>query len=199
MKKQEFLSELRIKISGLPGVDVEERISFYSEMIDDRIEDGMSEEEAVLEIGSVEDVAMEIIGNTPLKKIVKEKIKPYRGWKTSKIIFVSISSLIWIPLLVAAFSVALALYVSLWSIVVSVYAVFASCALSVPFGLVVGAFHAFSGNSFFAVLLVSCCFALAGIGILSFLCAKALTRLTLLLTKKLTLKIKKKLVSGENK
>ena len=47
MNKEEFLSELRTKLSGLPQEDIEERISFYSEMIDDRMEDGISEEEAV--------------------------------------------------------------------------------------------------------------------------------------------------------
>ena len=47
MNKTEFLNELKDGLSGLPREDVEERLSFYGEMIDDRVEEGMTEEEAV--------------------------------------------------------------------------------------------------------------------------------------------------------
>ena len=39
MTKQEFLAELRRGLSGLPQNDIEERLNFYSEMIDDRMEE----------------------------------------------------------------------------------------------------------------------------------------------------------------
>ena len=35
MKKTEFLLQLHDKLSGLPQDDVEERLAFYKEMIDD--------------------------------------------------------------------------------------------------------------------------------------------------------------------
>ncbi len=37
MNKEQFLYELQLRLSGLPQVDIDERIAFYSEMIDDRI------------------------------------------------------------------------------------------------------------------------------------------------------------------
>ncbi len=43
MNKQAFLTQLRKGLSGLPQEDIEERLAFYSEMIDDRIEEGLSE------------------------------------------------------------------------------------------------------------------------------------------------------------
>ena len=48
---------LRNKITWLEYrvKDLEERLTFYSEMIDDRMEDGMSEAEAVAAIGEVEE------------------------------------------------------------------------------------------------------------------------------------------------
>ena len=46
MSKQEFLDQLRARLSGLPRQDVIERLNFYSEMIDDRMEEGLSEEDA---------------------------------------------------------------------------------------------------------------------------------------------------------
>ena len=56
MDKKAFLDELREKLSGLPEEDIEERVAFYREMIDDRIEDGVPEEEAVEGVGTVDSV-----------------------------------------------------------------------------------------------------------------------------------------------
>jgi uncharacterized membrane protein len=73
MKKEEFLSTLKKKLSSLPKQELEERLNFYSEMIDDRVEEGRTEEEAILDIGSIDDISAQIIAEIPLKKIVKEK------------------------------------------------------------------------------------------------------------------------------
>ena len=40
MKKQEFIDEIRMRMEGLPEEEVTKSIDYYSEMIDDRIEDG---------------------------------------------------------------------------------------------------------------------------------------------------------------
>ena len=52
MNKTEFLDALRHALGKLPSYEVEQSIAFYAEMIDDRIEDGMSEQEAVAALGS---------------------------------------------------------------------------------------------------------------------------------------------------
>lgn len=56
MNKQEFLAALAEGLTGLPQADVEERLAFYGEMIDDRMEEGLTEEEAVKEAGPVQDI-----------------------------------------------------------------------------------------------------------------------------------------------
>ena len=66
MNKLEFISKLRAKLSGLPKKDVEERLSFYSEIIDDKIEEGKTEEEAVKELGTIESISEQIIKDIPL-------------------------------------------------------------------------------------------------------------------------------------
>ena len=76
MRKQEFLYQLGKRLSGLSEKEADERISFYSELIDDKIEDGLSEEEAVSKIGTVSEVVEQIVSETPLVRLVKEKIKP---------------------------------------------------------------------------------------------------------------------------
>ena len=53
MTKQAFAAALRNELSGLPREDIDRSIDFYCEMIDDRMEEGLTEEEAVSAIGSV--------------------------------------------------------------------------------------------------------------------------------------------------
>ena len=50
MHKQEFLNALRSRLKGLPREDVEERLAFWGEMIDDRIEDFKDEWKEILAI-----------------------------------------------------------------------------------------------------------------------------------------------------
>ena len=78
MTKVEFLKELERKLSGLPQEDIDNRLEFYGEMIDDRVDEGKSEEEAINDIGSVDSLVEDIAKETPLVKIVKEKITPKR-------------------------------------------------------------------------------------------------------------------------
>ena len=89
MRKQEFIDRLRENLSGLPTAETEERLDFYEEMIEDRMEEGISEEEAVAAIGSPDKIAAQIIEEIPLKKIVKEKIKPKRKLKAWEIVLLA--------------------------------------------------------------------------------------------------------------
>lgn len=123
MYKQEFLSALKEKLSGLPQADIEERLTFYGEMIDDRMEEGLSEEEAVNAIGPVDEVVSQIVAETPLTKIVKEKIKPKRKMRAWEIVLLILGFPLWFPLLVAAAAVLFSLYVVLWSLLISLWAV----------------------------------------------------------------------------
>ena len=108
MNKQQFLDELRSKLVGLPDEEIENRVSFYEEMINDRIDEGKSEEEAINEIGTVDEVVREIAKDTPLVSLVKHKLKPkrrLRGWEVLIIIF---SFPFWLPLVITAIALTFA-------------------------------------------------------------------------------------------
>ena len=123
MTKAEFLAELRAAISGLPEADIEKSLDFYSEMIDDRVEDGLSEEEAVAALGSVENIKTQILKDIPITKIIKEKVKPkrsFRGWEIAVII---LGFPLWFPLLISVAAVIFSVYVTLWSVIVVLYSV----------------------------------------------------------------------------
>ena len=66
MNKQAFLDALYHHLKALPKAERQQHIDYYAEMIDDRMEEGLSEEEAVAGIGSVEEVARTIIAETPV-------------------------------------------------------------------------------------------------------------------------------------
>ena len=74
MTKSEFISQLRDKLSGLDENELNERLDFYCEMIDDKTEDGLTQEQAVLEIGSVDAVCEQILSEIPLGVIAKKKL-----------------------------------------------------------------------------------------------------------------------------
>ena len=119
MCKQEFLAQLRQGLSGLPQEDIEERLTFYSEMLDDRIEEGLSEEDAVAQIGTVEKIVSQIMSEIPLTKLVKEKVKPKRALRAWEIVLLILGSPIWLSLLIAAAAVVLSVYAAIWSVMLS--------------------------------------------------------------------------------
>ena len=65
MNKQEFTAELCARLSGLPEETVEDRISFYIEAINDRIDDGMSEADAVADVGSIDSIVADVLSEVP--------------------------------------------------------------------------------------------------------------------------------------
>ncbi|MBQ3573350.1 MAG: DUF1700 domain-containing protein, partial [Clostridia bacterium] len=92
MNKEQFLFELRGRLAGLPLEDIERSLDFYREMIDDRIEDGMTEDEAVAAIGTPADAAAQIVMDMPLPKVVKATAKPKRKLSGAEIALLCITA-----------------------------------------------------------------------------------------------------------
>lgn len=130
MNKQTFFSELRRGLSGLPADYVEKTTQYYSEMIDDHMEDGMSEEEAVAAVGPVDEIISQTVADVPLQMLVKQRIQPQRsrsGWEIALLI---IGFPLWFPLLIAAGAILLSFYIVIWSLIISLYAVIISLFVS---------------------------------------------------------------------
>ena len=198
MNKVQFLLALNDKLSSLPLDEVEERVNFYSEMIEDRMEEGFSEADAVAAVGSVDEIAAQITEEIPLIKIVKERIKPRRKRKTWEITLLALGSPVWVPLLIAAVAVVFSLYVSLWSVIVSLWAVFASlavCALAVA---ILGIVVTISGNVHVGVATVAAGLVCAGLSIFSFLGCKVISKGMLIFTKKMVSVTKRSFAKKED-
>lgn len=190
MGKSEFLNALRARLGGLPKSDVEDRLDFYSELIDDRVEEGLSEETAVAAFGSVDEVASRILAEIPLTKIVKERIKVRRRLRGWEIALLAAGSPIWLSLGIAAFAVVISLYATLWSLIGSLWAVFASFAGSALGGLLSGACFVALGSTPAGLAMIAAGLVCAGLGVLSFFWCKAATAGGVVLTKKMALGIK---------
>ena len=197
MTKHNFLAELEEKLAGLPQKDIDERLDFYSEMIDDRIEDGLSEEEAVADIGSVDDIAEQIIRETPLSKIVKKRLEPSKKTETWKTALIIIGFPIWLPLIAAIFAVVLSIYATLWSVVASIWVVFASLVGAGVGGIWVGTVVAITASVPSGLFLVFSGILLLGLSILLFLGSLGATRGMSWLTKRIALWIKKLFIRKE--
>ena len=106
MSKQEFLARLKIALAGLPKDEVDERLNFYSEMIDDRMEEGFSEEAAVAGVGSMGNIVTQAVSEVPIGKLVKERIKPKRSLSGGEVALIVLVFPLWFPLLVAFLAIA---------------------------------------------------------------------------------------------
>lgn len=123
MNKSEFLAALKEKLEGLPQDVIDSSLEYYSEMIADYIDDGSTEEDAVKVIGTVEQIADQILQDTPLPMLVKEKISLPRSLKTWEIVLIVLGAPLWVPLLLACAAVALTVYFTVWIVVISLYSI----------------------------------------------------------------------------
>ena len=106
MNRDQFLRQLRKRLKALPEEDVQKQLQYYSEMIDDRMEDGMTEEAAV--------AAME------LPEQPKNERKRLPVWA---VILLILGSPVWLSLFIALVAVILALYIVLWAVVIVLHTV----------------------------------------------------------------------------
>ena len=197
MTKYDFLDLLKQKLSGLPEDDLNERLNFYSEMIEDRMEEGLTEEEAVAAIGDAEDIVSQILEDTPLTKLVKQKMKPKRKRKTWETVLIILGFPVWFSLLAAAFAVVFSLYISLWSVIISLWACVASLGACSAGGVISGAVLACTGNVPAGVAAIGAGVVCAGLFILFLYGTKAATDGMVLFTKKLALAIKRSFMKVE--
>ena len=191
MNKQEFLGKLRLGLVGLPQDEIEERLAFYCEMIDDRMEEGLSEEQAVNAIGDVEGITSQIIGDIPFAKLVKEKMRAKRTLKAWEIVLLALGSPVWFSLIIAAIAVAFSLYVALWSVVVSLWAVFVAIAACSFAFVVMGTGYAFVMDVMIGLAVLGAGIICAGFSIFLFFGCREVTKGLLIFTKKIALGIKK--------
>lgn len=197
MNKTEFICGMYEKLPMLTAQDIDERLSFYLEIIDDRIEDGLSEQEAISQIGTLDEIASQIVAQMPISKLVKEKIsrkKEYRAWE---IILLVLGSPVWLSILIAVFAVVFSVYVSLWSVIISLWAVFVSLVACAIGGVLACVIFAVGGNGASGLAILSAGIVCAGLAIFMFYGCRVATQGMLMLSKKIVVWTKTLFVKKE--
>ena len=195
MNKQDFLTQFGKALSGLPQGEIAEHLTFYSEMIDDRIEEGLSEAEAVSAMGPVEQIAMQILSDK--SNPIVEAPKPKRQRKTWEIVLLILGSPIWLSLGIVTVSVVLSLYISLWTVIVSLWACFGAVAGSAFGGIVGGILLACRGFGLSGTAMIAAGLVCAGLSILLFLGCKFTTATIASASKRIFLWIKGRFIKKE--
>ena len=135
MNKYEFLTNLRAKLWALPEEDKQRSVDYYAEMIDDRIEEGMNETDAVKDICGknavdeldeaawIEEVAAVILSEKETEQKQEKTQRQKRSLKRWEIALLILGSPLWLALLLTAGAVVLALAISAFAVIVSLAAV----------------------------------------------------------------------------
>lgn len=176
MNKDEFLLALYDALRGLPIDEVERSIAYYREMIDEHVEDGMSEEEAVAEIGSVEDIARQVAESIPITSLVRERVtggrKSMPAWE---IVLLVLGFPLWFSLALAALSVLLAIYVVFW-VMIAVFFILPIAFAIGAVGSVAAAFGMIGSGIAQVLLAIGCALVCAGLAAALWLLAKGAAR-----------------------
>ncbi len=190
MNKQEFLSEISQRLEGLPAEEIERSNEYFLEMIEDRMEDGMSEEEAVADIGTVDEAVEDILKDIPLTKVIKAKMKPEGKLRAWEIICLILGSPIWVPLLIVAIVLIFVWYIVIWVIVIAFFVVDLALLVSGIAAVIVGAASLIQLRPTAPFLAIGTGLCLIGISVLLFIPLLKLAKVTGKLGKKTALWIK---------
>ena len=197
MTKINFILSLHDKLSGFPRKEVEERLNFYSEMIEDRIEEGLSEEEAVAAVGSIDEIAEQIAAELSALKAAKEKTKPKRKLRAWEIVLLVLGAPIWASLLIGAVSVIVSLYAVIWSAIASLWACFGALTACAPAGVAAGILFIIGGNIASGIAMIGAGIVCGGLAIFFFFGCLEATKGVVLLTKKVVIAIKNCFIKKE--
>lgn len=132
MSRDAFIGELRHRMAGLPQEIVDRTVEYYSELVADSVEDGLSEEEAVSRLGYIDEIVANVVKDTPLTQIVQTRVqeKKAKGVSAWVIVLLVLGAPVWLPLLIAGLVVILALFIALWAVVIALWAAVAAVILT---------------------------------------------------------------------
>lgn len=161
MNKKEFMTELRRMTAQMPQEEANQYTLYYSEMIEDAMEDGSSEEEAVALLGGMDEIAAYIRENhsqIPVQLQNTDTV-PRKQVPVWAIVLIILGFPVWFSLLCTLLS----LYVVGWALIVSLYAVMISL---VAAGIVMLPACFAAANTGMVMLLIGCGLFMIGLAVM---------------------------------
>jgi len=142
MNKLEFLDALQARLSSLPESEIHRILGYYAEMIDDRVESGMSEEEAVAALGSLDSIIESIMYDLSIPTLVRARVKESShkfGNKALWVILVILTFPFWFPAVMACFGAVFSIFMALWGVIIGLFVAIGVLAVS-GVGCIAGGF-----------------------------------------------------------
>lgn len=198
MNREEFLQQLKNRLSQLPSEEIEERLDYYNEIIDDMLEDGISEEETIESFGDIGEIAQKIMQEVPLTTLMKSKVKPRKGWSPTAIVIAAIGSPLWIPLLLAFAAVMASVYVTIWFTIIAMFAAVISLGIGGGYLFII-AFTMFSYGIGDVLMTFGIGIGLMGLCLLGFLASKIISAKLIILTRWILKQIKNLFIRKSSK
>lgn len=149
MNKQEYVNRLNELLACLPADHRLESVSFYEEMIDDRMEDGMTEEQAVAALDTPGVAAEKILGDLPAvpRAVVKTRRKSRALLWGAAII----GSPLWVALALAFAATVQGIYLCIWLLAACIWVIAIGGILCSPLGALLAFWGIEAGNAAFAL------------------------------------------------
>ncbi len=196
MTKLEFLRALENRLRQLPEAERRRQAEYFAEMIDDRIEDGCSETDAVNSLGDVGSIAERVLQVMPLPVLVRSRMKPRNGWTALTVVLLVIGSPVWLPILLGLLTVVLSVYVVFWSVILVLFSAVLAIGLG-GLGLMLSAVMSFGAAFILALMPLGGGLICLGLSIFAFFGALAVARALVRLTAVLARWTKSLLIRGE--
>lgn len=174
MTRAEYLSRLESLLSCLPEGQRAESVAFYDEMILDRMEEGMGEEEAVATLDAPGVVAEAILDDLPA--VPRAMAKTRRKSRVLLWVLLILGFPVWGALLAAAGITVLSFYAVVWIFVAVVWGLAVMLVLACPVFLLLSVCGVVTGYPAYTLVQFGAALAALGIGLLLMRLAFELTR-----------------------
>ena len=162
MTKNEYIKKLKRALRQVKREERNKSLAYFSEVIDDRVEEGVSEENTVAELESVEEAAERIIAEAK----AQGQLKPKRSvWE---IILLVLGFPLWFPLLLTIGIVVFTIYGVVWIMIAALFILAVALAVCGPAGIVC-MFIVITSNTAAGFALLGIGLACAGLGVAIFI------------------------------
>ncbi len=133
MNKAAFFAQLERELASLSPADRERSLGYFEEMIDDRIEEGLSEEEAVADLGDPKTIAAEILSESAEDNISTQATsaeKSFHGCPLWLAILLAVLALpVWLPVICTLAVTVVCLYMIPWIVLIAIFCTAVGCVL----------------------------------------------------------------------
>ena len=188
--KQDFLVRLEEELSDLPKEEKQRQLTRYTAKIDQKMETGLTEREAVAEMESIAKITSRVHAENPNFRYSGKTEGPDRSLPAWEIVLLALGAPIWITLLIVGFALLFTVYVVLWVAVISLWTTMVSFMAGAVGSVVLSIWAFFQGNGLQGIVMLCAGSVLAGLSILLFFGCRAATKGAVILTKNIAVWIK---------